>query len=577
MQCRLFSVLLPLLLSSALGEKTENSGFLPSVAPRLEAHLRQAEPEERISVIIRLRDRIDLSSLRSVPGNERSSLPSDLRNKSHKRRRSLAAFLRRSGGQEIRSLWINNSIAVSAPVALIRQAAEMPDVAEIYQDSILTFDSGPEAQTAETSWHLNLIEAPALWSQGIDGTGIVVANMDTGVDLHHPDLQSRWRGGANSWKDVYQQHPLPYDYHGHGTATMGLMVGGDASGATIGIAPGATWIAVKMFDDSGNAPYSKIHEGFQWLLDPDGDPNTPDAPHVVNNSWGLHFAVNDCIHEFAYDIEALKTAGIAVIFAAGNAGPLPATSLSPANNPHILSVGAVGESFTIASFSSRGPSPCGLEIFPSLSAPGVNLKTADLTGDGAILNSYAAVSGTSHAAAVVSGAAALLRSAFPEMKVRQLEKTLILSSADWGEAGPDTLYGHGVINLRLAYAYGSHLCPEDLNTDYQVDLSDLLHLSSEWLSPNCVGCGSDLNDDWKIDLQDFALLAGGFGKNPCPSMCTTDFDRDYQVGMPDLVILAGEWLSVNCPDCQSDVHADGQVDLRDYAVFADQYGRVLCP
>ena len=72
---------------------------------------------------------------------------------------------------------------------------------------------------------------------------------------------------------------------GHGTRTMGVMVGRDAGGSGVGVAPDAQWIAVKIFDDAGSATVAGIHAGFQWLLDPDGNPATADAPHVVNNSW----------------------------------------------------------------------------------------------------------------------------------------------------------------------------------------------------------------------------------------------------------------------------------------------------
>ena len=85
----------------------------------------------------------------------------------------------------------------------------------------------------------------------------------------------------------------------------GLAVGGDATGSAIGVAPGAQWIVGKTFNDDGQSTFSATHEIFQWLLDPDGDPATDDAPDVVNNSWGFPELAGSCYTEFEADIEAL--------------------------------------------------------------------------------------------------------------------------------------------------------------------------------------------------------------------------------------------------------------------------------
>lgn len=88
------------------------------------------------------------------------------------------------------------------------------------------------------------------------------------MDALHPDLAASWRSGPNSWFDPNGEHSTPYDANGHGTQTMSLMAGGDFGGTAIGVAPGAWWIAVKIFNDADVASLSVIHQGFQWLLDP---------------------------------------------------------------------------------------------------------------------------------------------------------------------------------------------------------------------------------------------------------------------------------------------------------------------
>jgi bacillopeptidase F len=281
---------------------------------------------------------------------------------------------------------------------------------------------------------------------------VVVATLDSGVDVNHPDLRDRWRGGVNSWFDPNGEHLEPFDQDGHGTQTMGILVGGDASGEAIGVAPDARWIAAKIYNDLGIATLSGIHEAFQWLLDPDGDSLTDDAPSLVVCPWGVDVALDRCEPEFHPDIQALKTAGIAVVFAAGNDGPGIGTSSPPANAPGSLAAGAVDSSATVATFSSRGPSACGGGLYPQLAAPGVNVKTADLTAGGVFPNSYRTVSGTSYAAPHIGGALALLQSALPQTDPDQLEAALFRSAMDVGSAGPDFSTGYGIVDVVAAYA-----------------------------------------------------------------------------------------------------------------------------
>jgi hypothetical protein len=234
-------------------------------------------------------------------------------------------------------------------------------------------------------------------------------------------------------------------------------VGGDAGGSAIGVAPGARWIAAKIFDDSGEASLSDIHLGFQWVIDPDGNPNTADAADIVNNSWFLDGTRNECYTEFADDIAALKAAEIAVMFAAGNSGPSVSSSVSPANNPGSFAVGSVGNGSppAISYFSSRGPSACDGGIYPQITAPGQLVRTADLTLGGFFPNSYVSAIGTSFATPHVTGAMALLLNAMSSqgvsITVSQLESAAAESAEDLGPPGPDNDYGAGLLDVVAAY------------------------------------------------------------------------------------------------------------------------------
>jgi bacillopeptidase F len=427
---------------------------LPSEAaplsPELQSTLLSPRDQDEISVIVTLSEKTDI---RQMKGRDkrllRSTIIKTLREKASVTQRPVKAFLELRRARKIKSLWLINGIAITASAAVIHELANFPGVEEIRLDETILAPEVGLSVPALPEWNLNAIRAPELWNLGYRGEGVVVATMDTGVDLNHPDLQAKWRGGANSWYDPHGEHSSPHDAHGHGTHVMGVLVGGDTGGTSIGVAPGARWIAVKIYNDQGEALLSAIHEGFQWLLDPDDNPDTDDAPDVVNNSWGLD-NINECSLEFQTDLQALKAAGMAVVFAAGNSGP-GASSISPANNSEGFAIGSVNQSLSIASTSSQGPSACDGRIYPEVVAPGVNVNTADLTFGGLFPDSYLAVSGTSVAAPHVAGVMALLLSAFPDLTVDELETVLKESAFDLGGPGPDNSYGYGLLDALMAY------------------------------------------------------------------------------------------------------------------------------
>jgi subtilisin family serine protease len=314
---------------------------------------------------------------------------------------------------------------------------------------------------------------------------VVVASLDSGVDISHPALRFKWRGGANSWFDPYNTTTIPYDKagqdSGHGTQVMGIMVAGNTSDNQVGIAPGALWIAAKVFDDNGNATLSSIHAAFQWVLNPDGNPASHDAPDVVNNSWDLGNP-GQYDGEFAQDIQALRTAGIVVVCSAGNYGlpfaPQSNTSVSPANNPGALAVGASDSNDLIAYFSGRGPSAYdGTSIYPALAAPGINIRTTDLNGTYSMFTNL----GTSYSAPHVSGAIALLLSGRPASLTGNpdaLENALKSSALDLGTSGPDNTFGYGRLDVAKAANQLALLPPPgpsgDVNGDGVVDIQDAL-------------------------------------------------------------------------------------------------------
>ena len=416
----------------------------------LERMLPGLDPQYEVPVIVKAKGKARLDTIRDREKRVRRSKILKALKASAESQQEIRAFLKSQNIKKTSLLWIINGIALHANADVIRKLAALPQVESIVFDAAINAPVPVYGGPAPPEWNVGAIGAPQLWSLGYMGTGVVVANMDTGVDLAHPDLYSRWRGGTNSWFDPNGEHAVPVDRHGHGTQTMGVIIGGDAGGTSIGVAPGARWVAVKIFNDAQVASYSNIHKGYQWLLDPDGDPATDDSADIVNNSWGLQDPNHGCITEFQTDIEVLKAARIAVTFAAGNNGPAPGTANSPANNRAAISVGAVDSDNAIASFSSRGPSACG-GTFPAVVAPGVNILTSDLSFG--LPGGYATVSGTSIAVSHLSGALALLIDAFPSRDISVVEKAVLDSAQDLGIPGADNNYGSGMIDVLNAYRY----------------------------------------------------------------------------------------------------------------------------
>ena len=246
-----------------------------------------------------------------------------------------------------------------------------------------------------------------------------------------------------------------------------------------GMAPEAQWISARIFDDQNQATIAAIHQAFEWVLDPDGNPTTSDAPDIVNNSWS--FQSPGCYLEFQPDLQALRAAGILPIFAAGNSGPWEMSSVSPSNYPEAFAVGAINNLGEINPGSSRGTSSCGEgpTTFPEIVAPGVDILSTGLQGG------YASATGTSLAAPHVSGALALLLSAYPGLTLDEQEDVLIQASHDLGAVGPDNDFGYGELDVLQAYdalvaAHSDGTTIPDTGTAFRL----FLPITSEQLAVN---------------------------------------------------------------------------------------------
>jgi hypothetical protein len=349
-----------------------------------------------------------------------------------------------AGQAEVRSLldrfhihytpyYLVNAVEVDGGLVTRLLLAGRKDVSRILPSPHLRPLPGAlDAGRAETQmpqghdWNLKQLGAEKVWQEfGARGAGIVVGQSDSGVDGAHPELADGYRGrdGDNNyaWFDPWSHTSSPVDYGGHGTHTLGSVLGNNT-----GVAPDATWIACANLQRNLGNPALYL-DCLQFMLAPfplGGDPLADGDPlrsaNVLNNSWGCPQEHEGCDPASLQPaVDALRAAGIFVVASAGNDGPRCSTIKDPiAIYEGAFSVGAVDEGRGLAPFSSTGPVTVdgSGRLKPDIAAPGVDVWSAWPGGQ------YAMNSGTSMAGPHVAGVVALLWSANPAL-IGDIERT----------------------------------------------------------------------------------------------------------------------------------------------------------
>jgi serine protease AprX len=376
-------------------------------------------------------------------------------------------------GVDYRTYWIADMVWVRGNKEIVQMLAQRSDVAHLYANPHVALEAPVEelssnAQPQAVEWNISQVKAPEVWALGYTGQGVVIGGQDTGYKWDHPALKNQYRGwdGAAvehdyNWFDATaSQSSVPVDPYGHGTHTMGTMVGDDGGDNQIGMAPGARWIGCRNMDASGHGTPETYIGCYQWFLAPtrvDGTAPRPDlAPDVINNSWscppGEGCTDPDVLLEV---VQSVVAAGIVTAHSAGNSGSSCGTIQNPAAiYAESFTVGGTDSGDTIANFSSRGPVTVdgSNRPKPNISAPGVGVRSC-IPGGG-----YASMSGTSMAAPHVAGLVALLISAQPALRgqVDQIESlieqtALHIPSTECSSSGvPNNLYGWGRIDALAA-------------------------------------------------------------------------------------------------------------------------------
>lgn len=272
-----------------------------------------------------------------------------------------------------------------------------------------------------------------------EGVGVTIAVVDTGIHPH-PDFGGR----IVAFADFVGSRASAYDDNGHGTHVAGCAAGdgGKSAGRYRGPAPGALLVGVKVLNKLGSGTMSGLLAGVDWVI------RNKDRFQIRIMSMSLGAtAGRSCADDpLCQAVGKAWEAGIVCIVAAGNEGPEPGTVASPGINPLAITVGAMDDQETaergddaLAPFSSRGPGPEGVHK-PDLLSPGVAITAPrspnsyiDKQQPGARVGQwYLTLSGTSMATPIVSGVAALLLEARPDLTPMQVKARLQATAEDWG-------------------------------------------------------------------------------------------------------------------------------------------------
>jgi len=371
---------------------------------------------------------------------------------------ALQTDLRRTGIKRTERVPIAHGIAAELTPALISFFRADPNVARIVYDAPVRLSDTPFNPTALATAYPAVVDAVSAWANVVaplTGQGVGVAVIDSGIAAH-PDVAGRVIISQNFNPNVSGSD----DAYGHGTAVAGIIAGdGTASGGQyIGIAPQANLINLRVNDGSGAAPTSAIMNAILWAV---VNKNTFNI-RVLNLS--LQASVQESYRTSPIDaaVEYAWLKGIVVVVAAGNNGANSAL-YAPANDPYVITVGATDDHGTVstwddtlASFSGYGVTQDGFNK-PDFVAPGRRIITTLAPNSTFALNyptfmvgtQYIQLSGTSVAAPVVSGVAALYIESNPTVRPGQLKGVLLATANGLNFAGS----GAGYPDAARAIAY----------------------------------------------------------------------------------------------------------------------------
>src|SRR3954453_12709162 len=375
------------------------------------------------------------------------------------------------GGAVTKEVSVISGFGAKVPSDRLDALRAVPGVSSVTEDASLTLSSTDVAAQASQAGSLYTIAnqvtgASTMWKAGYTGQGVDVAVVDSGV----VPVEGLDRTGKIVYgPDLTQESGTPtqnLDTYGHGTHMAGIIAGRDAAATTtsgnasdfVGMAPDSRIVSIKVADAKGQTDVSQAIAAIDWVVE-NGHKNGLNI-RVMNMSFGTDGNQSYVYDPLAYAAEMAWRSGIVVVVAAGNDGNNVLRLNNPASDPYVIAVGsdsangtATTADDTVSAFSNNGNGSRN----PDLIAPGDHVVS--LRDPGSYLDTtYPAArigdrlfrgSGTSQAAAVVSGSAALLLSQRPDLTPDQV-KALLTGTASRLPGVGTPAQGNGLVNLAAA-------------------------------------------------------------------------------------------------------------------------------
>jgi serine protease AprX len=367
-------------------------------------------------------------------------------------------------GRVTQDLWIVGGVAAEVPAAEVAGLAAEPGVTHVTEDvAVHVQDATPSPLHSASAVYPKAVGADRLWAEGVDGDGITVAVVDTGI-AKVADLAGRVIGGVDfsGGSDPYK------DEFGHGTFVAGLIAGNGASsgGAYKGVAPNAKLVSIKIAGADGSSDVSHVLAAMQWAV----SYRSNFGIRVLNLSLGTDSTQTYHLSPLNAAVERAWDSGIVVTVSSSNNGPGAGTVTKPGDDPLVVTVGASDDKGTpgrgddvMAGFSGQGPTAADGLQKPDLVAPGrsvISLRAPGSAIDAAypgsrVGSAYFKGSGTSFSTGITSGAAALILDREPGLTPDQV-KARLLGSADTGPAGNPNIDGAGSLDAYAAAHAGTY-------------------------------------------------------------------------------------------------------------------------